>query len=289
MKSPREGAFFLGVIPGRAKARIRNLEIPGSMLTHRPGMTRVWIAPRARTRQDTANRSPKDASEDTMGTSITFKRPDGKDASGYLANAARGNAPGVVVIQEWWGLSDQIKGLCDRFALAGFDALAPDLYKGKVVPYHDTDSANKEMSSLDFMDATTQTVRGATQYLARNGAKVGLTGFCLGGAVTIIGATKIPELAAGVVFYGIPPEQAAKPADVRIPLQAHFANKDDWCTPELVNGFEKAMKAAGKSLELFRYDAEHAFVNEQRQAVHDREAAELAWGRATEFFRKHLG
>ena len=101
-----------------------------------------------------------------MGTSITFKRPDGKEASGYLANAARGNAPCVVVIQEWWGLSEQIKGLCDRFAVAGFDALAPDLYKGKVVPYHDTDAAGKEMNSLDFIDATTQTVRGAAQYLA---------------------------------------------------------------------------------------------------------------------------
>src|SRR5882672_3671906 len=212
-----------------------------------------------------------------MGTSIVFKRPDGKDASGYLANASRGNAPGVVVIQEWWGLQDQIKGMCDRFALAGFDALAPDLYKGKVVPYHDTDAAGKEMNSLDFMDATTQTVRGAAQYLSKNGARIGLTGFCLGGAVTIIGATRIPELSAGVVFYGIPPEQAAKPADVKIPLQAHFANKDDWCTPQLVDGFEKAMKAAGKSLELFRYDAEHAFVNEQRQSVHDRAAAELAW------------
>ena len=67
---------------------------------------------------------------------------------------ARGNAPGVVVIQEWWGLQDQIKGLCDRFAVAGFDALAPDLYKGTVVPYHDTDAAGKEMNSLDFIDAT---------------------------------------------------------------------------------------------------------------------------------------
>ena len=132
-----------------------------------------------------------------MGTHITFKRPDGKDANGYLANTARGDAPGVVVIQEWWGLSEQIKGLCDRFAVAGFDALAPDLYNGKVVPYHDMDAAGKEMNSLDFMDATTQTVRGAAQYLKRNGAKVGLTGFCLGGAVTIIGATKIPELSCG--------------------------------------------------------------------------------------------
>ncbi|MFO1107881.1 MAG: dienelactone hydrolase family protein [Bradyrhizobium sp.] len=224
-----------------------------------------------------------------MGTHITFKRPDGKETAGYLANAARGNAPGVVVVQEWWGLSENIKGLCDRFAVAGFDALAPDLYKGVVVPYHDTDKANAQMTSLDFMDATTQNVRGAAQYLARNGAKVGLTGFCLGGAVTIIGATKISELTAGVVFYGIPPEQAAKPADVKIPLQAHFANKDDWCTPAAVDAFEKAMKAAGKSLEIFRYDAEHAFVNEQRVAVHDRACAELAWGRASEFFRKHLG
>src|ERR1700759_1084527 len=216
-----------------------------------------------------------------MGTSISFKRPDGKDAGGYLANAARGNAPGVIVIQEWWGLSEQIKGLCDRFAVAGFDALAPDLYKGKVVPYHDTNAAGAEMNSLDFIDATTQTVRGAVQYLSKNGAKVGLTGFCFGGAVTILGA--------GVFFCGIPPEQAANPADIKIPLQAHFANKDDWCTPELVDKFEQGMKAAGKSLELFRYDAEHAFVNEQRASVHDRAAAEQAWGRATEFFKKHLG
>lgn len=224
-----------------------------------------------------------------MGTTITFKRPDGKDATGYLANAARGNAPGVVVIQEWWGLSENIKGLVDRFAVAGFDALAPDLYQGVVVPYHDADAAGKEMNSLNFIEATEQNVRGAVQYLKRNGAKVGLTGFCMGGAVTIIGAVKIPELTAGVAFYGIPPEQAAKPADVRIPLQGHFANKDDWCTPAAVDAFEKAMKAAGKDFEAFRYDADHAFVNEERAAVHDRQAAELAWGRATDFFKKHLG
>lgn len=224
-----------------------------------------------------------------MGTNITFKRPDGKDATGYLANAARGNAPGVVVIQEWWGLSENIKGLVDRFAVAGFDALAPDLYDGVVVPYHDADAAGKEMNSLNFIEATEQNVRGAVQYLKRNGAKVGLTGFCMGGAVTIIGAAKIPELTVGVAFYGIPPEQAAKPADVKIPLQGHFANKDDWCTPQAVDGFEKAMKAAGKDFEAFRYDADHAFVNEERASVHDRQAAELAWGRATDFFKKHLG
>src|SRR5262245_831750 len=82
----------------------------------------------------------------TMGTTISFKRPDGKDASGYLAKPGRADAPGVVVIQEWWGLQDQIKGICDRFALAGYEALAPDLYAGTVVPYHDADAANREMS-----------------------------------------------------------------------------------------------------------------------------------------------
>jgi carboxymethylenebutenolidase len=224
-----------------------------------------------------------------MGSSITFKRPDGKEAKGYLANAARGNAPGIVVIQEWWGLSENIKALTDRFALAGFDALAPDLYDGVVVPYHDSDEAGRQMNSLDFMDATTQTVGGAVQYLARNGAKVGISGFCMGGAVTVIAAAKISGLTAAVPFYGIPPEQAAKPADVKIPLQGHFANRDDWCTPDVVDAFEHGLKVAHKTYEFYRYNADHAFVNEQRMAVHDREAAELAWGRAVEFLRKHLG
>jgi carboxymethylenebutenolidase len=223
-----------------------------------------------------------------MGTSISFKRADGGEASGYLANAARSDAPGIVVIQEWWGLQDQIKGMCDRFAAAGFDALAPDLYNGVVVPYHDTEAADKEMTSVNFVEATEQIVRGAAQYLKRNGAKVGLTGFCMGGAVTIIGACRIPELAAGVAFYGIPPAEVAKPADIKIPLQGHFANKDDWCTPQLVDDFEKGLKAAGKKAELFRYDADHAFVNEQRVSVHDRKQAEIAWGRAISFFELHL-
>jgi carboxymethylenebutenolidase len=224
-----------------------------------------------------------------MGTNISFKRTDGEEARGYLANAATANAPGVVVIQEWWGLQDQIKGVCDRLALAGFDALAPDLYDGVVVPYHDTEAASKEMNSLNFIEATDQNVRGAVQHLKQNGARVGLTGFCMGGAVTIIGACKIPELSAGVTFYGIPPEQAAKASGVKIPLQGHFANKDDWCTPQLVDAFEKDLKAAGKDYEFFRYDADHAFANEQRVSVHDRAAAELAWDRATRFLKKHLG
>ena len=223
-----------------------------------------------------------------MGTKITFRRPDGKEAAGYLAKAGRANASGIVVIQEWWGLQDQIKGICDRLALAGYEALAPDLYAGTVVPYHDIEAAGREMNSLNFLDATDQTVRGAALLLKKTGAKVGLTGFCMGGALTILGACRIPEIGAGVCFYGLPPETVAKPADVKVPLQAHFANKDDWCTPQAVDKFEAGLKAAGKDAELFRYDAEHGFVNEQRDA-HDRAAAELAWERTLVFWAKHLG
>src|SRR5260370_35371628 len=100
-----------------------------------------------------------------MGTKITFKRPDGKEAAGYLAKAGRANAPGVVVIQEWWGLQDQIRGICDRFAVSGYEGLAPDLYAGTGVPYHDTEAANPEMGSLNFLHTTDQPVPGAAQTL----------------------------------------------------------------------------------------------------------------------------
>ncbi len=223
-----------------------------------------------------------------MGTKITFKRPDGKDASGYLAKATQPNRPGLVVIQEWWGLQDQIKGLCERFANAGYDALAPDLYAGTVVPYHDTEAANREMSSLNFLEATDQVVRGAAQYLKATARKVGLTGFCMGGAITIIGAVRIPEFSVAVCFYGLPPSTVVRPEDIRVPLQAHFANQDDWCTPKAVDDFAAALKSADKTAEIFRYDAKHAFMNEQRPDVHDRKAADLAWQRTLAFLGKHL-
>jgi carboxymethylenebutenolidase len=223
-----------------------------------------------------------------MGTRITFKRPDGKDATGYLAKPGRADAPGLVVIQEWWGLQAQIEGICDRYAEAGYEALAPDLYAGVVVPYHDSAAAAREMNSLNFLDAVDQTARGAALYLKQTGAKVGLTGFCMGGAVTVIGACRIPELTASVVFYGVPPDAVARPGDVKIPLQCHFANADDWCTPAVVDAFEAGLKAAGRSFEIYRYDAGHAFMNEQRPEAHDRAAAEIAWGRTLEFWRKHL-
>lgn len=223
-----------------------------------------------------------------MGTDITFKRADGKDTAGYLAKAGRDHAPGVIVIQEWWGLQAQIKGICDRLARAGYDALAPDLYAGKTIAYHDAEAAGREMNSLDFLDATDNIVRGAALYLGKAGSKVGLTGFCLGGAVTILGAVRVSEISAACCYYGIPPEQAAHPSNIKVPFQGHFANSDDWCTPAAVNALEEKLKAAKVPSEIFRYDADHAFVNEQRD-VHDRACAELAWGRMLAFWQKYLG
>jgi carboxymethylenebutenolidase len=222
-----------------------------------------------------------------MGTKISFPRIDGKLATGYLAKAGTANAPGIVVIQEWWGLQDQIKGICDRLALAGYDALAPDLYAGTTVPYHDHDAAMREMKSLNFLEATDQVVRGAVKFLGKTGAKVGLTGFCMGGAVTILGAVRIPEVKAAVAFYGLPPEGTVKPADLKIPLQGHYAKKDDYSMVQHVDSFEKGLKAAKANAEFFHYDADHGFMNEQRD-VHDRAASEIAWKRMLDFWRKNL-
>jgi len=223
-----------------------------------------------------------------MGTRIPYQRPDGGNAEGYLAKAAKANAPGIVVIQEWWGLQDQIKGICDRFALAGYDALAPDLYAGTVVPYHDSEAAGREMSSLNFLEATDQLVRGAAQFLLKSSPNVAITGFCMGGAVAVLSAARAPEFSAAIVFYGLPPDSVAKPADVKVPLQGHFANTDDYVTPAKADAFEKGLKAAGKTAEIYRYDARHAFMNEQR-SVHDRGCAELAWGRMRSFLSRYVG
>jgi carboxymethylenebutenolidase len=219
-----------------------------------------------------------------MERMIEFARPDGGRTKGYLATAGQGR-PGIVVIQEWWGLNDQICGVADRFARAGWNALAPDLYKGRVTAA--ADEANHLMTGLDFADATNQDLRGAAQHLKGSGSKVAVMGFCMGGALTIAALVHIPDLAAGVCFYGIPPKEFADPSRIRAPFQGHFANQDDWCTPDAVNQLEAAMKAAGQSPEIYRYDAAHAFANE-RSPAYDVACANQAWERMQGFLEKHL-
>src|SRR4026208_57292 len=134
-----------------------------------------------------------------MGKMISFKRPDGQSVNGYLAepakdpsaSARKSGAPGVVVIQEWWGLNDQIKGVADRLANAGYRALVPDLYRGKLGL--DAKEAEHLMTNLNFGDAASQDVRGAAQYLKQTSSKVAVTGFCMGGALTILAAANVPE------------------------------------------------------------------------------------------------
>nr|UXE45115.1 hypothetical protein Hi04_10k_c4321_00014 [uncultured bacterium] len=220
-----------------------------------------------------------------MGKMIDFKRPDGTTCKGYLAEAGQGK-PGIVVIQEWWGLNDQIKRIADRFVSAGYNALAPDLYKGRVT--QKPDEANHMMSGLDFVAASDQDIAGASKYLAGLSRKVGVMGFCMGGALTIAAAARVPGLACGVPFYGVPPAALADPARIRIPIQGHFAVKDDWCTPQLVEEFKQKMsEGSGKAPDVYFYDAQHAFANETSPA-YDPAAAKRAWDRTMAFLGKHL-
>jgi carboxymethylenebutenolidase len=219
-----------------------------------------------------------------MGSMIEFARPDGSKTKGYLATAGQGR-PGIVVIQEWWGLNDQICGVADRFARASYNALAPDLYKGRLTAV--PDEANHLMSNLDFADATHQDLRGAMQHLKGMSGKVAVMGFCMGGALSIAAAVHIPDLAVAVPFYGIPPKEFADPASIKIPLQGHFANKDDWCTPAAVDQLETALSQTGVAHEIHRYDAAHAFANE-RSAAYDVDAANLAWERMLGFLKAKL-
>ena len=223
-----------------------------------------------------------------MGEAIQFESAGGGSAPGYLADpAGGGSAPGVVVIQEWWGMNDQIKGVADRFAEVGYRALVPDLYRGRVTA--EQDEANHLMTGLDWTGATHQDVRGAAQHLKATGSgKVAVLGFCMGGAITVIAGVHVPEVDAAVCYYGIPPAEAADPQQIRVPFQGHFATQDDWCTPAAVDALAAKLQAGGVIHELFRYDAQHAFFNEQRAEVYAAEAAEQSWERTLAFLKAHL-
>jgi len=222
-----------------------------------------------------------------MSEMIHFNRPDGKTCPGYLVTPkTRSNAPGFVVIQEWWGLNDQIKRTADLLAGAGYRALVPDLYRGKITTA--SDEANHLMADLNFPDAASQDIRGAVQYLKQSSTKVAVGGFCMGGALTILAALSVPEMDAGACFYGMPPLDADELKKIKIPLICHFANKDDWCTPAKVNELESVLKRSNSHFELYRYDAQHAFMNEARPQVYDAVSAKKAWERTFEFLKKEL-
>jgi len=229
-----------------------------------------------------------------MGQMISFKRPDGQSVQGYLAEPAAGaGAPGLVVIQEWWGLNAQIKGVADRLAAAGYRALVPDLYRGKVAV--EAKEAEHLMTNLNFADAAGQDVRGAVQHLKGKSAKVGVTGFCMGGALTLRAAVNVPEVDAAVVWYGFPPLESIDATKIKAPLLGHFAIEDVPFPIATVDTLEQKLRQANVRFEFHRYQAKHAFANETQ--VGDKKlpiteynpaAAELAWRRTMDFLARHL-
>ena len=228
-----------------------------------------------------------------MGTLVNYARPDGKTVQGYLAEPSASNAPAIVVIQEWWGLNEQIKGVADRLATAGFQALVPDLYRGKATV--EQEEAHHLMTGLDFGDAASQDIRGALQFMKARAPKLGLTGFCMGGALTLL-AAQAPELDAAVVWYGCPPLEYIDASKIKIPLQGHWATQDEFFKIDTVAALEDKLKAADVSFEFHRYLAHHAFANEEAvgpgripATQYDPVWAQQAWDRALRFFGKHLG
>ncbi len=222
-----------------------------------------------------------------MGEMVQFERPDGKTCPGYLATPKAGaGAPGFVCIQEYWGLNEQIKKTADRFAEASYRALVPDLYRGKLAKA--SDEASHMMANLNFPDAAEQDIRGAVQYLKQSSKKVAVGGFCMGGALTLLAAVRVPEMDAGACFYGLPDLLAAEFKKIKIPLICHFANQDGWITPAKVNDFEAALQQSKSQFEIYRYDAQHAFMNGARPQVYDAPSAKLAWDRTLNFLKRTL-
>jgi carboxymethylenebutenolidase len=225
---------------------------------------------------------------------ITFKRPDGKDVQGYLAKPQKlEGAPAIVVIQEWWGLNDQIRGVADRYAQAGYLALVPDLYRGKMTV--EKEEAHHLMSGLDFGDAASQDIRGAVQYLKTQTAQVAVTGYCMGGALTLLTLTQTPEVSAGVVWYGCPPLEYIDASKIKVPVLAHWATQDAFFPITTIDELDKKLAEAKVDYESHRYLAAHAFANETAvghgriaETQYDPVWAQLAWDRTLTFFGRTL-
>ncbi|WP_438390902.1 dienelactone hydrolase family protein [Caballeronia sp. DA-9] len=230
----------------------------------------------------------------TPGSMISFKRPDGQEIQGYLAKPHKlEGAPAIVVIQEWWGLNDQIRGVADRFAQAGYIALVPDLFRGKSTV--EEAEANHLLTQLDFGDAAGQDIRGAVQYLQTQSGRVAVTGYCMGGALTLLALSNIPEVAAGVVWYGFPPLEYVDASKIKAPVLGHWATQDEFFPAKTVDLLEKRLADANVDVEFHRYLAHHAFANETAvgpgriaRTQFDPVWAQLAWDRTLTFLGKTM-
>ena len=235
---------------------------------------------------DTDN-SPSDQS----AQNVTFAS-NGNDAHGYLALPPAGSGPGLVVIQEWWGLTGHIKDVSDRFAAEGFVVLAPDLFGGKTT--HDADEAEKLMSELP-MDKAARDLAGAVDFLLDHEAvtseKIGAVGFCMGGNFVLTMATQQGDrIAAAVPFYSVGPKPGPFD-DLEAEVLGHYGENDDFLPAEDARALaDRISEESGRPVEFLFYPAGHAFFNDENLlGTYDEEAARTAWTRTLEFLRTRLG
>jgi carboxymethylenebutenolidase len=213
---------------------------------------------------------------------------NGQTTQGYLALPAAGKGPGVLVIQEWWGLVGHIKQVCDRFAAEGFSALAPDMYHGKTAS--EPDGAGKLFMALNIAQAE-KDLRGAAAYLAQHSAtgKLGVVGFCMGGQLALFAATLNSNIGACVNFYGIHPNVKPDYSKLSGPVLGLFAENDSFVTPATARQVHADIVKAGKQSEIHVYPGvDHAFFNNDNTAAYDKPAADDAWRRTLAHFRANL-
>lgn len=215
---------------------------------------------------------------------------NGSQAQGYLARPASGRGPGVIVIQEWWGLVDHIKGVADRFAAEGFFALTPDLYHGEKTT--NPDDAGRLMMALNI-DRAVRDLAGCIEYLVQlegvSPGKVGTVGFCMGGQLALAAACKSTKVGACADFYGVHPSITLDFSTLEAPVLGIFAENDGFVNPEAVRKLEHDIQSAGKRCLFHTYPGvDHAFFNESRPDVYNAEAAKDAWQRTLRFFREQL-
>jgi carboxymethylenebutenolidase len=214
---------------------------------------------------------------------------NGSSTSGYLALPASGHGPGVIVLQEWWGLVPHIKDVADRFAAAGYVALAPDLYHGESATA--PDEAGKLMMSLNI-DKAEKELAASIDFLLNHSAvtpkKIGTVGFCMGGQLSLYAASKNDKVNACVVFYGIHPNFEPDLPSLKAPVLGLYAELDAFVTVDTVKKLEQSLKDLGKVADIHIYSGvDHAFFNDTRP-VYNKEAAQDAWQRVMDLYEKTL-
>ena len=227
-----------------------------------------------------------------MGEMVRFPS-NGGWSDGYLARPRSGNGPGMIVVQEWWGLNDQIKSVCYRLAGEGFNALAPDLYRGKHAGFDEPDEAKKLMMELDLGEVA-KVARGAAAFLSAHettsSEKVGVIGFCMGGMLALFtGTVAAGQIAAVVDCYGVPPRQKPDYNAMRgTPVLGIFGGKDHHVL-DAVPTLAADLAAAGVPFTKHVYpDADHGFLNDQRADAHRADDAKDAWSKIVPFLKEHL-